>query len=351
MSADRRQNREAASALLKPRSPSPSPRGRESTAVSLRLARRTRKEAVQSARDTLKQALDLLVGTVETIRAIYGGDHQSESSELPLVEQILESVQSSSATLTNPRKRSRHASRLSIISSFHATPAPIPSRNSSQPLTSTTILDSLPSSQLLLQFLPASIVSYSPYIDTVSARAQLSKAAISSTSAAWFDASLASLRSNITAWFAQLDSIRSVWEARSLLSEYQSRLTISEMARLTEAVNEACAERARSVWATSLAKIQRTAEDSVAFAVRSIEEGNDMALASSPVTFPSSPVPLPSFTHSTPKNNSFVSFQSALQHRITARDPLLDRTLISLEQAAHRIKKDLDFMQSDDSTQ
>ncbi|KAF8323197.1 hypothetical protein DL93DRAFT_2223145 [Clavulina sp. PMI_390] len=347
LSTDRHQNREAASALLKVRPSSPSRGGRRRGASPSWRSRRSRKEAVAMTRDTLKQALDLLVGTVETIRAIYGGGSTNSNSEPPLVEQILELVQSSSAG-TTPKKRSRHASRLSIISSFHATPTPLPSRNPSQPLTSTTILDSLPSSQLLLQFLPPSIVSYSPYIDTASARAQLSPSLIATASTAWFDASLASLRSHISSWFERLDTIRAVWESRSLLVEYQDRLTASEMARLTRVIDDAAAERVQAIWTTYLTDIKQSATDSVAAALKSLQVGADEASVS-PLTFRTSPAPLPSFNQSTPQDHSFGAFKSALQWRIVGHDPLLVETQTALEKAAHKIKKDLRCMQSDDS--
>jgi hypothetical protein len=343
--SDRQQNRQAASALLMPRSPSPARARGAST--STRLAQRTRRENVHGAKDALRQALDLIVNTVETMRAIFGGDRDRDSSfgTTPLVEQILESVQSTSAEAA-PHKRSRHAHRMSVISSFHATPAPIPSNNPSQPLTSTMILDSLPSSQLLLQFLPASIVSYSPYVDITSAKAQLSSSMIPAASAAWFDASLASLKSNIGSWFDPLDSIRSVCEVRNVLADYKSRLSASERSNLVAVVDEACANRARSVWSTSLQGIVRTAEKLIEGAAHSIQQNDEIAINSAPARFSSSQIPLP-----TKKESTFVAYKAALQRRISMRDPLLDQTITALEDGAQHAKKDFGFILKDESAQ
>lgn len=348
LSPDRLQNRQTASTLLKPRAPSLArPHG---VSASTRLAQKTRKETVLGAKDTLKQALDLIVGTVETMRAIFGGNREPSNGTIPLVQRILESVQSISAEVTPPpRKRSRHAHSMSVISSFHATPAPIPSNNPSQPLTSTIILDSLPSSQLLLQFLPASIVSYSPYIDIASAKAQLSSNVISTATAAWFDASLASLRSNIGAWFDCLDNIRSVWQVRSVLDHYKRRLNANELSSLVAVVDEACANRARSVWSASLQGIVHTAERAIEGATHSILQNDEVAANSAPARFSSSQIPLPSFTQSGPKEDTFVAYKAALQRRIVMRDPLLDQIIIALEGEAYRTKKDFCFILKDES--
>lgn len=345
LSSDRQQNRVAASALLTPRSPSPA-RAR-SASTSTRLTQRNRRENIHTAKDALKQTLDLIISTVEAMGAIFGGDRDSSSGATPLVEQILESVQSTSAEAA-PHKRSRHAHRMSVISSFHATPAPIPSNSPSQPLTSTMILDSLPSSQLLLQFLPASIVSYSPYVDTASAKVQLSGSVIPTASAAWFDASLAALKSNLGSWFDRLDSIRSVCEVRNVLADYKNRLSASELSNLVAVVDEACANRARSVWSASLQGIARTAEKLVEGAAHSIQQNDKVAMSSAPARFSSSQIPLPSM-QSAPKEGTFVAYKAALQRKIVMRDPLLDQTITAIEDAAHHAKNDFDFILKDES--
>jgi hypothetical protein len=187
------------------------------------------------------------------MRATFGGNREPSSGTIPLVQQILDTLEGirshswycrnnacnfwrqlrafqwyHSPCATDFGIRAIHLCRSNtataqtvsacpphvchFIVPCHA--SPILSNNPSQPLTSTLIPDSLPSSQLLLEFSPASIVSYSPYIDIASAKAQLSSNVISTATAAWFDASLASLRSDISAWFDCLDIICSVWQQK-----------------------------------------------------------------------------------------------------------------------------------------
>jgi hypothetical protein len=265
-SVHRHHNQVMTDSILRPRSVSPSPRylGSENNSES----RRRRKETIATVRDMLSQVLNLIVGTVETVRAIYGYEGTKTS---PLVEQLLETVQS--APLKQPA-RMRHRSRLSIISSFHATPSPIPP--SSQSLSTMSILESLPSSQLLIQFLPPSITSYSPYIDTTSSASQLSRSQATSTCASWFNGSLSLLEGKLQAWFENLKTVREVWEARSVIDAYRDRMSAVEVAAVVNLVDEACKGRARSIWQAFLRAIEQLADESLASVIKGIRS-NDSA--------------------------------------------------------------------------
>lgn len=267
-SIHRHQNQEMTESILRPRSVSPSPTrlGSESN----RESRRRRKETIAVVRDMLTQVLNLLVGTVETVRAIYGYE---AAKAPPLVEQLLETVQS--VPLKQPA-RLRHRSRLSIISSFHATPSPIPP--SSQSLSTMSILESLPSSQLLIQFLPPSITSYSPYIDTTSSASQLSRSQATNSCASWFNGSLSSLEAKLHGWLESLKSIREVWEARSVIDAYRDRMSTSEAAAVVSLVDEACKGQARSIWQASLRDIERLVDDLVAGVIKGIQSNDSTIL-------------------------------------------------------------------------
>jgi conserved oligomeric Golgi complex subunit 1 len=266
-SIDRYQNQEITESILRPLSVSPSQR--HAGGENSRESRRRRKDAIALVRDMLNQSLDLIVGTVETVRAIYG--YEGTKSP-PLVEQLLETVQSPS--LKQPRL-SRHRSRLSIISSFHATPSPIPP--SSQSLSTISILESLPSSQLLVQFLPPSITSYSPYIDTTSSASQLSRSYATNSCASWFNGSLSSLEGKLRGWFENLKTVQEVWEARSVIDIYRDRMSASEVAAVVSLMDEVCKGRAKSICQTSLWAIERQLSGLLTSVINGIRS-NDKAI-------------------------------------------------------------------------
>ncbi|KAF8326349.1 uncharacterized protein EI90DRAFT_3229915 [Cantharellus anzutake] len=301
-SADRKQNSEAAADLLA-----------DLALDGSRASRTRRKEAVSALRETLRQVLDLLIGTLETSRAIFGAD---DLMEQPLIKQVLESVQS--AQIIGRPNHLKHKSRLSIISSFHATPTPI--TPVLQTLSTTTIFESLPSSQLLLQFLPPSIILYSPYIDTSSAASQLSEEDVHKARKAWFEESLSSLEASLQIWLANLDTLTDVWDVRCVLHSYSDRMSTEEFGAAINVFDTSCLERAKVLWNASLKDI----ENSFSAFLEKVKDdfkGGEISDQINPESFLLSSIPHPSSPRS--PNLSFVAFRKALDNRIAWRIPYL----------------------------
>ena len=225
-----------------------------------RASRARRKELVTRLREALNEVLDLLVGTLETSKVVFGTE---DVAEVPLVEQVLKSVHSGQAI---GRKYLKHKSRLSIISSFHATPSPITS--TPQALSTTAILESLPSSQLLLQYLPPSVVSYSPYIDTSSVATRLSRQDVTSAQRLWFGESLSTLQAELRVWLTNLNILSDVWDVRSVLLSYRNRMSAEEFNAALRVFDTACLERGRTLWNISLNNVQ----DSFKIFLRNVEQ-------------------------------------------------------------------------------
>ncbi len=213
-----------------------------------RASRARRRESVTRLREALHEVLGLLVGTLETSRAVFGTEGLAE---VPLVERVLESVQSGQ---TISRKYLKHKSHLSIISSFHATPSPI--SPISQTLSTTVILESLPSSQLLLQYLPPSVVSYSPYIDASSVAARLSEQDVTSARRLWFEESLSTLEAELRVWLTNLNVLSDVWDVRNVLLLYRTRISAEEFRAALRVFDTLCLQRGRTLWSASLNNIQ-----------------------------------------------------------------------------------------------
>jgi hypothetical protein len=90
--------------------------------------------------------------------------------------------------------------------------------------------------------------------------------------------------------------------------------------------------------------------------------------ANDPAAFLMAQIPIPTFAahpitsatvtngfsapkpHAISSSMTFSSYGNALQKKIDAVPPLLDQTVAALERAAHRLKKDVDFMTTDSTT-
>lgn len=255
-SADRKQNREMAAALLSPRSLSPSPQlasgGEKLDSAELR---RKRREAIGLVRESVSQILNIVVGTVETVRDVFGGEHRGGET-LPLMESMLAAIQLGGAAAA-PQVQSSASTQFTTV------------------VTTQSILYALPSSQLLIQFLPQSITSFTPYIDTTSPSSLL-PSSLPQTSA-WFNGCLSSLEGKLRSWLEDLGTVRDVCAARSVVGAYKDRFSAEEMGKLQSVVDEVCKERIRVIWTRELRRVERGVEEVVDGCVKELRDGGDIA--------------------------------------------------------------------------
>lgn len=175
--------------------------------------KRGRRKALREVKRTLCEAIDVLVGTMHITRLIYSPGASTPSS----IESLLIEIQA------DPKK--------SIIST-------------------SKVLGKLPSASLLDLFLPPSIKSYAPYIDTAGTSIRLTGATVSSKLETWFISNLSSLSIKLETWVGSLNSARNVEDVRSkaLATLSLQHLSTDERAMMTACVEDACSKRIVELW-------------------------------------------------------------------------------------------------------
>lgn len=231
----------------------------------------------------------------------------------------------------------RRASRLASISS------PLPKlsfSSTASPVTASKVLQGLPSAQILLRHLPASITTFTPFI-TISA-----PPTVSSKLTDWRQTSTKLLAEAVPSWLTALQSIQDVWAVRSALvdglaeGEFQSQIQ--------SALASEWAERAKGIWTTKLDAIVNTAQAKVEEVVTSIQKGqaeeeSDVdSFAFSDLAYPT--VPTSALAGA---STSLQPFLASLRQRSSGRTPLLDGVLGSLESASSALKRDSEGLTGD----
>ncbi|KAG9127130.1 hypothetical protein FRC07_000547 [Ceratobasidium sp. 392] len=247
ISPNRAQNRKATAALLSPVSPAqslPSPSIHllktpvPASVEQAKAEKKTVKEVVKSFR----AVLNLIGGTVATVRAIYGTGG--------LLAQIISDIQTDipvSATLPTTASQPYFSSSSNTqLSTF-----------SSKSLKTPQILQSLPSASLLLRFLPSSIVGYTPYISE-SVDAGGGSDGTEEELKAWMDMGLEALVAPAKTWLGRLDSVRAVWTVRGSVVNGIASLEGTEEVKdtLKQAVEIAFAARVGEVWERRLEAVE-----------------------------------------------------------------------------------------------
>ena len=262
ISKSRRKNQELAASLL--RSPNPAtlelnddfrlpaaPSGEQSRGA----AKRKRDRALKHVRVSLRKAVDIICETMEGVRTIYGGD--SAAQEPSLLSMLLE------------------------------TSTAAPDATEQRAIVNTPVLlKALPSSSLLVRYLPASIQSYAPYIDTTSTASHLDPSSITSMSAEWFSTALEKLREHLTSWLEDIDGIAEIWSIyTALLIRQKGRplgMDDQGLDALNQTVMQVCAERVKAVWKEKLEEIQLSLVKNTVQCVAVIREGGKQAEAGKP---------------------------------------------------------------------
>ncbi|KAG9081368.1 hypothetical protein FRC06_005613 [Ceratobasidium sp. 370] len=205
ISPNRAQNRKATAALLSPASPArslPSPSIqllKTPVPASVENAKAERK-AVKEVVKSFRTVFSLIGGTIATVRAIYGSGG--------LLAQIISDIQTD---VPIPAALPTTASQPHFPSPSGLQPSTQPPRS----LTTPQILQSLPSSSLLLRFLPSSIVGYTPYISTESNDLGTESDGTEEELKVWMNMALEALVAPAKTWLDRLDSVRAVWTVRS----------------------------------------------------------------------------------------------------------------------------------------
>ncbi|KAG8908508.1 hypothetical protein FRB99_005867 [Tulasnella sp. 403] len=295
-----------------------------------RHVKRRREKILKHVRQSLKRAVDLIAVTLGASRDVYGGGKQQ-----PLIEVLLENAASSD-----------NATGDNVLENAVNTPL---------------LLKSLPSSTLLDRYLPNSIKSFAPYIDTTSPSSRLSSSTAASTVSEWFRTSIESLEGKLSTWLEDLDSVRDVWSVWSGLQAPRSDttagwwaiLTPIERDQLLAVVKSACIRRVKDVWKDKLGEVEATTVREVQHCVETLRGGGkdgesdvnpssfyfqpEFLAALSGADFPAGPSSAP---------NPLQKCKDALKQRVSNRTPMLHSVLVSLELLAKDLKDDLLALES-----
>jgi conserved oligomeric Golgi complex subunit 1 len=184
----------------------------------------SRTTELRSIRQRLKAVLEIVSRTLGSGRTTFLG----EADKPALMQRVLAHIQATSPVLSKD--------------------LPLEVR-----LTSQTLLSSLPSSNHFL-LLPANIKSYRPYADADSLASPKSERFASSL-VDWFETAMQSIRSAMTSWFAELHTIRELWETRTWCRTWLwsvDGFSAGEKTSMNAFIDSVCRERAVEIWKSVL---------------------------------------------------------------------------------------------------
>ncbi|CED83886.1 Low density lipoprotein B-like protein [Phaffia rhodozyma] len=230
-------------------------------------------------------------------------------------------------------------------------------------ITSSGLLRQLPSSPLLLRYLPPSIRNYTPFIlsseaSTSSSMSNLSPPQLTKSLAAWFQQNTSLLHSTLHSILASLSTTADVWAVRAHVGQLLAKvpgLKPDERKILEDVLEEGWAGRVKDVWDSAFKDLGDRVERSVRSKVSTLSEapstsggpllagGKEIEGDLNPSSFLfSASIPFPSNAESIPPSTSLPIFRAALRRRVAGRTALLDGVLREAEAAAGAIKIDLE---------
>ncbi|GJE85819.1 vacuolar protein sorting-associated family 51 protein [Phanerochaete sordida] len=282
----------------------------------------TSKAELRDVRQKSKAVLDIVSRTLGSARAVFLGD----ANEPPLMQRV--------------------------ITHIHA---PVPSSSDDLPsevrVTSQTLLSSLPSSNHFL-LLPEAIKGYKPYLDADSL-SQEKQARFSSSLVDWFEGARENLRTAMTSWFANLATVRELWETRALCRKSirtSQGLNAEEKGLLNGTVDAICRARAEQIWKSMLTSTDVAFREHLDSALTELRQPDGLdKLDAQPVRYM---LQAPTITFSSHGGKSpslpFRQYSHSLEQQISGRTPLLQDVLNTVETRIQALRQDLDTMRGQD---
>ncbi|WVQ74709.1 hypothetical protein IAR50_004313 [Cryptococcus sp. DSM 104548] len=283
----------------------------------------------------------------EEIRLIQKGENASTTAGVTLSP--LKAVHSHASGQTS--KHQRRASRLVSISL--PVPGSTPSGNGAEgewnredrpPVSAQQILQTLPSSQILLRYLPNAITSFTPFITPGSS------VDVEQMVGEWEGNLLDMLAEVVPEWLEGLKSVRDVWYVReSILNVLHSFSPDSSLCKqFGKTLEDVWNKRVEKVWDESLALLVSSIHSVVfdgASNYKSAEGDEDpQGWLFQDFELPFDNLPTTSAFLSSPagsSSNAFKHFIGSLHSRAQLRTPGLDRVLSEIEGLAKAMREDL----------
>jgi conserved oligomeric Golgi complex subunit 1 len=207
-------------------------------------SKRGRRKVLREVKRSLCEAIDLLVGTMHTIRLVYSPEGSKPSSVKSLLIEIQTDGQNS------------------IVST-------------------SKVLGKLPSASLLDLYLPPSIKFYAPYIDTAGTSTHLTGATVSSKLEEWFESNLNTLGIKLGHWVDSISNARDVEDVRSAALAIPSlqRLSTNERAMMTTCVQSACGGRIVEIWRLAFQSLREEFATSLSKSLELIKTSDPVSTA------------------------------------------------------------------------
>ncbi|WWC88089.1 uncharacterized protein L201_002993 [Kwoniella dendrophila CBS 6074] len=336
-----------------------------------------------SISNIITDSINLMLETVSSAKTVFDKSHthtQSQTQlgpidrglkqEESLIEEMMRLIQKGETTLPstttnqsnlppNSRKNShqRRASRLASISiprklsTQNINGTNLSSINDKPPITSSEIIQNLPSSQILLRYLPNNVIGFTPFILT-SISSSSSSSSVSGDSNlidkldSWQKQSINLLEESLPNWLKDLKNVKDIWIIRNSINELLSKSKEDEFENSIKfALEDQWSIRVKQVWIEKLENLLQVTEKDIRDAGEKIRNGlekSDILPESnlfSDLSFPTGPTTtsFSSISHTT----ALTSFRSTLKKRSSLRTPLLDDVLNTFEELAKSIKDDM----------
>ena len=205
------------------------------------------------------------------------------------------------------------------------------------------VIDDLPNAHHLQKYLPASILTFAPYIDTDSPQNQLSSTDLQSKIQAWLQSATRTLLAGLKQLTSMVVEAKQLAGLQQATDTYLASCGMAEAEELQRHVRQAFLRRFEQITDAHFQRILATAKSSIQTALMKLPTS---PLDLSPATFLiSASFTLPSESTSLLTNRSstiqaFDSFALEVDRRLSSRSPLLDACLSALETAAADLTAD-----------
>lgn len=350
-------------------------------------------------KDVVREAVAVIVGTVRLAREVFGppmgaGSSASFSACQSTLEQLVKAIEAGEQTTNSAdavnsdeaadqvggllpsvsgdgtarsagqRRRDSRLASLSMPFSFPSSPAAgafvsTPPRapassddasahlSSTQPLITTRgLIQTLPSSPLLLRYLPRSILDYTPYLLSPSA----SSPALASALTTWLKEALHLLATALEGLVGQLTTVRAVWTLRAEMTTLLDSLVgvePAEKAEVASILSAAWDGRVRVIWDRQLAGLQSALSEALRLKLAALDQKEGEGDVHPPFYLFAPSIPFPSLSTAASTSTtrgpaaSLPTFRTALRKRVAGRTPLVEAVVHELETLASALRDDI----------
>ncbi|WWC68540.1 uncharacterized protein I206_102469 [Kwoniella pini CBS 10737] len=280
-------------------------------------------------------SVTLMLETVLSAKGVFERRATSSEDSESTIEEMMRLLQkgrlTSSTTTSNPppssRKNShqRRASRLASISLplnyVPQTPSSASEAVNKPPAVATEIIQELPSSQILLRYLPNNIIGFTPFITPSSSPD------IDSTLKQWQLNSIELLKESLPEWLKDLKNVKDICQYGK---------------RWRETLEGQWSIRIKEVWKEKSDELLDITEREVREAGEKVRNGTEK-IDVSPESYLFSDLAFPMGPST---STAFNNFRSILGKKSSYRTPLLDNVLSTFEEIAISIKDDMSDLPS-----